>query len=126
MADQRLKEAMAEINAIMKKFDIGGHVTLVSQTHSEFRYTVDPSWSCASVELLGGGMAEMRVKSLAKDHPDKEIQRKKIEVTIHMLAQIRDLGGKTFMEMDAVVNELSQQVDFDHKPFSGFEPHKEH
>jgi len=38
MPDPRLKKAMAEIRALCRRYDIGGQITLVSQSHAEFGY----------------------------------------------------------------------------------------
>lgn len=126
MADPKLKEAMAEINAIMKKHDIGGHITLVSPTNSEFRYMIDPSWSCAWFERADGGAYAVRFRANKESIPDKQERHKIVENTMHLLLQIRDLAAKTFVETDAVVSQLGNHVEIEHKPFSNFEPHEEH
>jgi len=47
----KLKKAMQEIDAIMKRYDIAGHVVLHSWKdgtgHSEFKAYIQPSYSCA-------------------------------------------------------------------------------
>ena len=117
--DPKLKEAMAEIAAIMRKHDIGGYVQLVSQTHSEFRYELSPSWS--AMQKIDGGV---RFKVDTKEVGQAE-GRKLAEETLHLAYQIRDLCARGFMDMSSLVDKAGEQVKVEHTPFAGFTPHRE-
>jgi hypothetical protein len=125
MPDPILKEAMAEIMGILKKHDIAGQVTLVSPTHSEFRYRLDPKWACTTIEDHGDGHVSVRFRAKKDEVPDAEERRELVERTLHLLLSIRDLSGKNFLMFDELVKQLKPHIDFDHNPFSGFEPHRE-
>jgi hypothetical protein len=124
--DPKLKEAMAEIKNVLNKHDLAGQVTLVSKTHSEFYWKIDPTWSCAKPEPAESGKVAIRFRATKKDIPDKEERRKLAELTLHLLCQIRDLNAQNFMVFDELLNQLGKVIDFEHKPYSGFEPHEEH
>lgn len=124
MSDPKLKEAMAEIFGVLNKHDIGGQVTLVSQTHAEFRIKVDPKWSCAKEEYNSKGVG-IRFRVQKADIPDKEERRLRAEQTLHLLCQIRDLNAQNFLGFDSLVKQLEGVIDFEHKPYSNYEPHNE-
>ena len=120
--DAKLKEAMAEIKAILDKHDIGGSINLVSKTHSEFRFHF-PSWSAAQFENGGEGI---QIKCKREDYPSKKDQKEALELTCHVLLSIRDLCGKAFMAMDQIRGMIeSHGIEIDHKPLTGFFPHRE-
>lgn len=120
MSDPKLKQAMAEIKGILNRHDIAGQVTLVSQTHSEFLLKPDTSWSCVHFD---GEQLRIRVKK--SEIPDKEVRRRLIELSAHILLQIRDLNAQNFRFMEQLLKMLEQHVEIDHTPYSGFEPHRE-
>ncbi len=124
MSDPKLKKAMSEIFGILKKHDIAGSVILVSQTHSEHRFLVDTSWSCARFEFRADGPA-LIFKAKKADIPDDDERHKRAEETAHILFQIRDLSAMHFMGFDSACNQLKEVLKIEHTPFSGFEPHRE-
>lgn len=124
MSDPKLKEAMAEIFGVLKKHDIGGQVTLVSPSHSEFRCFIEPSWSVAFFEEVPSGVA-VRFRAKKSEIPDKNERHERVEWTTHMLCQIRDLNAQNFMAFDSLIAELGKHFEIKHKPYSDYEPHKD-
>lgn len=124
MADPKLKEAMSEIMAVLNKHDIAGQISLVSKTHSEFRCKLDPSWSCARMEMARQGFA-VRFKATKESIPDKTLRDEFVSLTMHMILQIRDLAAQNFKAFDELVGQLSKYMEIDHKPYQGYEPHLE-
>jgi hypothetical protein len=122
MSDPKLKTAMAEIFTILKRHDLGGTVTLVSPTHSEFRVREDPSWSCCTIE----NESEVRFQARRADFKTKEEWHRTIQLTAHLVAQIRDFAGVTFKAFDVMYNELDRRIGIEHVAFAGFERHEEH
>ena len=118
MPDPKLKEAVAEIIAVCRKHDIGGYFILASQTHAEFRYIMDPSWSCAWFEDSG----RLRIRAKRADFKTQEEQVARLSETTHILCQIRDLCAKGFGDMESIIAELSKQCKIEHESFAGFEP----
>ena len=121
MPDPKLKEAMAEIRAILKKHDIGGAITLVSETHSEYLYELDPTWSLMYFESPGA----LRFRSNRKDFKTKKEQHRFTESSVHLLCQIQDLSVKSFGNMERILTLLKEKMDIDHTPFADHEPHRE-
>lgn len=120
--DSKLKEAMAEIRAICRKHDIASYITLVSKTHSEFGLEITPTWSAAYWEDKNEGKLRFRVKQA---EVGKEKAKESIELTCHMIYQIRDLCVQGFQFSENMTKLIEEQVAVEHKSFSGFEPHKE-
>lgn len=112
--DPKLKEAMTKIEDLMKEYDIGGYVSLVSPTHSEFMLHIDPMWSCAFFEEPG----KVRFKATEKDYGSKEARDRAMELTVHMILQIRDLGAQAFMFGEELEKLLKTKMEIEHKPFS--------
>jgi len=111
--DPKLKEAMAEIKVILKKHDIAGAVSLVSETHSEYLYDF-PSWS--GIKLTGDGL-KMDIKH--KDFKAKADFNEAATIAMHVLHQIRDIGGKSFMIFEKVINTIIEKtgIEVEHEPF---------
>lgn len=115
--DPKLKEAMAEIKAICDKHDVGGFITLVSQTHSEFRLELAPSWSGLKWEEEG-----IRFRVKAKEL-GKEVARKVAGETCHLVYQLRDRCAQTFMHMDKLTKQIEEHLNVDHKIEGPYEHH---
>lgn len=108
----KLKEAMAEINAILNKHDIGGYIMLHEPGFSEFRTRIDPSWSIARFQSVDGREA-IRVRALAADFGgDIEANRKALGDTINMLVHFRDHAERTLHNMEQVLKILSNHAEF--------------
>lgn len=122
MADPKLKEAMAEIKAVFKKHDIGGFITLVSESHAEFRYVLEPSWSVMHLNQQG----RFHFKSILADFNNEKDQHKATELSVHLICQIRDLNAQSFRNMQTVLEMLEDHIEINHTPFSNFEPHRDH
>jgi hypothetical protein len=116
--DPKLKEAMEEIKVILRKYDVGASVTLVSPTHSEFLYELEPTWSCVRFTNDPKGQPALRFTATLERYGSAEKRQEAAELTTHMLLQIRDLGGKTFMTFEEVRKQLERFFKIDHKPFS--------
>lgn len=122
MSDPVLKQAMAEIRAIMNHHDIGGAVTLVSPTHSEFYYHLTPSWSACYFPTSN----ELRFRAKKEDFKTEAEQERCVTLTVHMVCQIRDIAAQNFTQMEQVIDRLGEHYKIEHTPYADFEPHKEH
>lgn len=116
--DPNLKMAMLEMERVCKRYNIGAAMLLVSKTHSEYGYLLPP-WSCVSWETDPEGQTVLRFRSHHTSYGSKEAQRLEQENTAHLLFQLRDLGGQTFMMFDEVCAQLQKVLDIEHHPFSG-------
>ncbi len=99
----KLKEAMAEINAILVKHDIAGAIVLHEVGFSEFLFKIDPTYSCCFFE---GNM--LRVKAKAADYAGGASERnQKIADTSNMLHHLSETGS----HIRETIVELSKKVD---------------
>lgn len=106
--DPKLKEAMAEIRAVLHKHDISGFVSLASPTHVEYGLFIEkPSWSMVKWNDDGTFVFQVR-----KAHPERTDQ------TAHMLYGIRDTSKYIGGALDTMLELLESQVDVDHVPMS--------
>lgn len=118
--DPKLKEAMAKIKVILKEYDIGASISLVSKTHGEFLYHM-PTWSAAQIQSN-----QLRVKSKKKDYASVEEQHEVAELTAHLILSLRDMAVNDLRVMGGIAEILNEKWDIDHVPFADFTPHEEH
>lgn len=120
MTDKRYRECMAEIDAALKKYDMAAAVTLVSPDRAMFKYTW-PTWSCIRTE--GGSI---RFKAMSKDYPGKGDQEKAVELSVHVILQMRDIAAQTFAMCDHIEKTLREKFEIEHKSFQDFDPEISH
>lgn len=117
--DPKLKKAMEEIKAILKNYDIGGAITLVSKTHSEYLYDL-PTWSCVAFTDRG-----LSIYSQERHFKSKNEQKENQEVSFHVFYQIRDIAAQTFMIFEECTKAIKQNANVEHQSFYNFTPHQE-
>jgi hypothetical protein len=108
-SDPKLKEAMAEIVAVLKKHDIAGIALLQSKTHGEWLNGIDPTWSCAKMD----GQS-LRIKAPAKDYPSTEDRNEAIRLTAGMIYAFRDGAHRIADNMESVLAMLSKYTTIEH------------
>lgn len=116
--DPKLKEAMAEIKAVLKKHDIAGALTLVSKSHSEYLYHF-PTWSAAQLTDEG-----IRIRIKSSDFADKQAADQALLDSLHVVLQIHDLNSQNLKVMDQLIKKIGEHVDIDHTPFFDHTPHR--
>lgn len=101
---RKLKKAREEIEAVLKKHDIAGFVTLHAPGWGETFWNIWPSYS-----ILIGDFPEIRIKSKAAEYGgDTAKQREHQEHTAgmaHALATSMGGCGMQFLELASVLNE---------------------
>lgn len=106
----KLREAMSEIIAIIKRHDIAAHVVLYENHLSEFLLAIDPSWSLAWFEDQG-----LRLRSKLTDFGgDQEAQRAALERTVGMLRHFSDLAERDHSLFEVVLADLGRRFDIEH------------
>lgn len=109
MYDPKLKEAMEEIKAIIKKYDCAASVLIQSKAHAEYLYELSPSWSCVTLTPDG----QCRVKAQAKTGPPEEAER--LRASTGMLMGFMDHGIKMQKNMETVIQMLIDNgISFNH------------
>lgn len=115
-----MKECQAKIEELCKAYDCGGHVTLVSKTHGEFRFVL-PEWTCLYEEVdpkTGDIGIRVRVKKADGDtHEDAEL-------TAHYLHSMRDTFATAFAFVDRLIEKTDEKWKTEHTPFHKFRPHR--
>lgn len=107
--DPVLRQAMLEIEQVLKKHDIGGFVALSSKTHAEFKMAYNsPTWS--NVRFVDDG----EVVHL-KFHIESD--KENTNSTVAMLCNLRDLCVLGFGETDEIIKHIEKHVEIKHKPF---------
>lgn len=111
ISNPQLKTAMKEIESVLRKHDIAGHIIISSGEQCEFLNFIGaegkgPSWSC--LYLLPNGV---RFKSNAsKSH----IERFKTNSTVKMLFSIQELMVLELVRFSQITEMLENNIDIEH------------
>lgn len=90
LPDKRYRDCMAEIVAVLNKYDMGGHVVVVDKGRTMFRFEW-PQWTVLKPEEGG-----VRIHTKREDYPSHEAQRQACELTAHCVASMRDCLADSF------------------------------
>lgn len=120
MTQKRYRECMIEIEAIMKKYDMGGAINIVSEDRAMFKYFW-PTWGCIRWE---GNAIRFRAKR--EDFPDEATQMRTMELSVHILLQMKDMAAQTFNMCEHIEKKLREVLEIDHKSFADFDPETTH
>jgi hypothetical protein len=111
----RLKIARTEIEAVLKKHDLGGAVVLHTPGMSEFFYDVRPSYSCAWIDE---SVPMVRVKSKLEDYGgDRQVQRHDQAATANLFQGLADnmlRAGQMFSSVSRIVDRAVDVIE--HSP----------
>lgn len=119
--DKKYRECMAEISAILTKYDMAGAMTVISKERAMFKYQF-PTWSCISL----GSNGELRFKSKRADYASVEEQREHVNLSAHIILQMRDIAAQTFAMCEHIEGELKKKFDIEHTSFADFDPEHNH
>jgi hypothetical protein len=117
---KRYRECMAEIVGVLKKYDMAGAVHIVDKDRAMFRYHF-PTWGVVSLEE-GAGKTGIRFRSKREDFPSREAQKEAVELSTHIIFQLRDLSAMTFAQMNKVAGMLQEHFHVEHKSMADFDP----
>ena len=119
--DARLKEACREIETICKRFDVGAHILLVSETHAEFRIEL-PSWSALTTEVDETGAERIRLR-VNKAEMGLKLAHEKAELTAHFLYQLRDESARLFQFAETFIAATKDKWKTEHT-ITNCRPHR--
>jgi hypothetical protein len=106
----KLKEAMAEIKAIIIKHDIAAHVLLHEPGFSEYLLEIEPCWSILKLEKKG-----IRIRSKLEDFAgDRDAQRKASEDTTSLIRHFADLLARDSEIFEQIYKMLLKHWDITH------------
>lgn len=112
--DPLLKKAIMEIEGIIRKYDIGGAVSLTSKTHGEYLFVLDPSWSIIK-QIPEKQGTKLHLRSLRKEFASLEAQRQANELTAHLIFSQRDIAAHTLKQLGVIEDLLKSKWTIDHK-----------
>lgn len=112
--DPKLKEAMAEMKAVMMKHDIAGAIILVSRTDSEHQIHF-PTWSAAQGSLKG---IEFEAD------PILGTRDLRLNESLNMLAQIMAKSEIFWRMMQGLLKEIRKRIDISQSPIDEKVPHR--
>jgi hypothetical protein len=107
----KLKKAMEEIKAILKRHDIAGMVVLHTPGHSEYLNHISPTYSCAKQE---GDMIRFRAKK-ADFNNSAELRDQCIADTANMFNLISDVGAQNILGLLKVSEQFDKAIDAEHR-----------
>jgi hypothetical protein len=113
---KKLKQARAEIEAVLKKHDIAGFVSLHAPDWGEDFWNIWPSYS-----ILIGDFPAIRIKSKAADYPSLYKQRADQQHTAQMIHSIATSMGGCAMQFLDLANLLNTKLGAEHSD-NGFMP----
>jgi hypothetical protein len=105
----KLKNAMAQIKAILEAHDIAGSIVLHEPGFGEHLLRIDPSWSCAKFNPVH---KELKFQAQVSDFKNAAEAKKKIESTLNMFKIMADLNG----QMTLCVMDMSDRLEERYKP----------
>jgi hypothetical protein len=114
--DKRYRECMAEIIGVLKKYDMAGAVTVVSQERAMFQLHF-PTWGVA--KLHGN---HLHFRSKREDFPSLEAQKHATELSLHAVLQMRDIAKQTFDTMEHIGAEVAKHIVIEHESGADFDP----
>lgn len=106
--DPKLRAAMEEIKAVVAKHDCMALVILASQTHNEFLFEPETTWSLVKWEDRLNG--KLRFRSKLEDHPSKEVQDRLTAATAHGLESMRWISLKNHEQLSQLHDALSKHM----------------
>lgn len=104
-----LEQAADEIEAVIKKHDLGGLIILANPQRTVFRHLLDPSWSCAKVGDNG-----LHIRSKRVDYATEEEQRRTLAATISLIEGTRFVAEQQAKNLNHVLGMLAEHVDYSH------------
>ena len=117
--DRRYRECMAEIVGVLMKYDMAGAISVVSKERAMFRYDF-PTWSCVTLEHDG-----VRFRAKREDFPSLEAQHQTVELSAHIILQMRDIAAQTFVMTEHIEKALHAHFDIEHEPYADFDPERQ-
>lgn len=112
--DPTLKKAIMEIEGVMRKYDIAGVISLTSQTHGEYLFSLDASWTI--IKQLPSDMGTLlHLKSLRKEYPSDEAQLKANELTAHLIWSQIDILRQSLKQLELIKSKLESNWKVDHE-----------
>lgn len=109
--DPKMKEAMAEIKAVIKKYDCAAFVLLNSPIASEFINDITPSWSVMRFDQSEKGEPAIRFRSKKGDFKTKEEQDYCTDRTVNFLYRFVEMMAHHFLAYEKLISQLKEHME---------------
>lgn len=119
----KLREAMDEIAAVLKKYDCMGMIHLTDQSHGEFLLGLETSWSYIKLEETPSGKTGIRI--LAKGIKVGTPEHKNLEATVGAICDFADQCNNWGQQMYKLKALLQQSMEIDHDPLGHHRIHND-
>lgn len=119
MGEKRYRECMSEIVGILKKYDMAGAITVVAKERCMFKYYF-PTWSVITITP-----DRIRFKAKREDFPSRDAQKTAVELSAHIIMQMRDVAANTFSMMEHIGKQLADKVGMEHTANADFDPERD-
>lgn len=106
----KLKMAMEEIKAVLKKHDIAGMAVIHTPGWSEWFINIQPTYSCAKLE---GDHFHVRIKA-SHYNDDKKLRDQFVTDTTNMMHHLSKISGTLAMQLLEASQSLDKAVNADH------------
>jgi hypothetical protein len=119
-AREKLLRARAEIEEILKRYDIGAFVVLhAAPSSAEVIMHLEPSYSVIKV----GKKGDVRIKSLLSDYNgDVEAQRYNMAATANMASTLFELGGRCAINLGQISEVIDRESGAGHSTITQIKP----
>lgn len=122
MSHPILKAARAEIEAVLRKHDVAGHVVLHRQEpgdtegHSEVFFDVSPSYSLLTQERDAQGRVGVRLRVKFRDYPNAQAWVAAVAPSCNLIGQFAYLLGGSAMPFIELSAALDKRLGAEHSP----------
>lgn len=121
IAREKLLCARAEINEVLKRYDLGGFVVLhAAPTSAEVIMCLEPSYSVLKIEDDG----RVRIQSRLEDyHGDLEAKQYDLAATANMLSSLFELAAHGSMNLGQLSTVIDREAGTKHTSIQRVKPH---
>ncbi len=115
---KRYRECMAEIIGVLKKYDMGGAITVVDKERCMFKYHF-PTWTCVILKE-----DSVHLRSKLEHYPNVDAQRRAAVLTAHVIMQMGDCAANTIRLTTHLGDIMRDKWGMEHTPGVDFDPER--
>lgn len=112
----KLKKAMAEIKAILERYDIGSVVVLHDVGFSEYHIKINPTYSVVKFDRFGQTLEIVPLASKGDFNKGIKAYREKLLATSNMLNVLATVGGSVALNVLEASKQFDKLVGAEHFP----------
>lgn len=115
----KLKSARAEVEELLKRYDIVGHFVLCAPHNAEAGVCLEASWSKLRMEAAPEGGVIVRLRSHHEEYGgDLERQQRELEASVCVPAMMWPILAQAAMSMQELSEELDEVTGATHTPLT--------